>query len=112
MLRSENRDVDESRALSAIDALSTRLAELSEHLLAIAQDETNKMTLSPYLPYVLYQTAVVQDRLWKQKNEVTYKQRAETMVTILKCFSKRWHVAGQCDPRRNFTHWFDSQLTS
>ena len=72
MLRSENRDVDESRALSAIDALSTRLAELSEHLLAIAQDETNKMTLS--------------------------------MVTILKCFSKRWHVAGQCDPRRNFTH--------
>lgn len=103
MLRSKNRDVDESRTLPAIDALSTRVAELSVHLLAVAQDDTNKMTLSPYLPYVLYQTAVAQDRLWKQKKDITYKQRAETMVTILKYFSKRWHVAGQCDPcRRSF----------
>ncbi|RAO70459.1 uncharacterized protein BHQ10_006471 [Talaromyces amestolkiae] len=94
ILRSKNRDFDESRTLPAIDALSTRVAELSEHLLAIAQDETNKMTLSPYLPYVLYQTVVVQNRLWKQKNDVTYKQRAETIATILKCFSKRWHVTG------------------
>ncbi|PCH06618.1 Transcription factor [Penicillium occitanis (nom. inval.)] len=86
MLRSENRDVDESRTLPAIDALSTRIAELSEHLLAVAQDEANKLTLSPYLPYVLYQTAVAQDRLWKQKNDVTYKHRAETMVSILRCF--------------------------
>ena len=94
MLRSENRDVDESRALPAIDALSTRVAELSEHLLAVAQDESNKLTLSPYLPYVLYQAAVAQDRLWKQKNDIAYKQRAETMVTILKYFGKRWHVTG------------------
>lgn len=89
--------MDESDTLSAVETLSTRIAQLSEHLPGVAQDETNRLTLSPYLPYVLYQTAVTQDRLWKQRNEVIYKQRAETMMTILKHFSKRWGVAGQCD---------------
>jgi hypothetical protein len=50
-------------------------------------------TFSPYLPYSLYQAAVVDHRLWTQSGHLIYKQRLDTLKAIIGNFTKRWMVA-------------------
>jgi hypothetical protein len=48
---------------------------------------------SPYLPYSLYQAAIVHHRLWIQTGRSVYQQRLGTLKTIIGQFTKRWMVA-------------------
>ncbi|KAH8807298.1 hypothetical protein F5884DRAFT_340117 [Xylogone sp. PMI_703] len=91
-LRPQDRD---THVLPSIETLTSWVSQLTEHLLELAQDEKNKMILSPYVPYALYQTASSQLRLWQQRNEIRYKEEADAMVTILRYFNRRWLIAGK-----------------
>lgn len=71
------------------------MVELSDHMLGIAQDESQRLSLSPFVPYALYQTAVIQLRLWEQNGKPKYKENLQLMVTLLDCFSQRWSIAGE-----------------
>lgn len=93
--RSESRSLDENTALFAMEQLSGKMAEISDYIFGVAQDENKRFMLSPFVPYALYQTAVIELRLWKQKGESQYKERADKMIQILCLFSKRWSIAGK-----------------
>lgn len=95
LLRSQYRNLDENAALFAMEQLSERMAEISDYILGFAQDENKRFMLSPFVPYALYQTAVVELRLWKQKGESQHKERADRMAQLLRHFSKRWSIAGK-----------------
>jgi len=51
---------------------------------------------SPYLPYSLCQSAIVQYRLLKQSEDQIHQQHIDSIKNILHNISKRWKVAGQC----------------
>ncbi|KAH8810831.1 hypothetical protein F5884DRAFT_780504 [Xylogone sp. PMI_703] len=95
LLHSRDRNVYESHTLATVKDLSTRVAQISGHLLGIAQDDKNQMAFSPYIPYALYQIAATQLRLWQETNEASYKERADDMVKVLRYISKRWRIAGK-----------------
>lgn len=95
LLRSQSRSLDENTALFAMERLSAKMAEISDYILGMAQDENKRFMLSPFVPYALYQTAVIELRLWKQKGESQYKERADRMVQILWLFTRRWLIAGK-----------------
>lgn len=95
MLRSQYQRLDENAALLAMEQLSSRMAEISDYILGVAEDENKRFMLSPFVPYALYQTAVIELRLWNLKGESRYKESADKMVQLLQHFSKRWHVAGK-----------------
>ncbi|KAJ5880407.1 uncharacterized protein N7473_011460 [Penicillium subrubescens] len=94
-LRSQSRTLDENTPLFAMEQLSAKMAEISDYIFGMAQDENKRFMLSPFVPYALYQTAVIELRLWKQKGEPQYKERADRMIQILWLFSKRWSIAGK-----------------
>ncbi|KAF3396144.1 hypothetical protein F1880_006518 [Penicillium rolfsii] len=71
------------------------MAEISNHFLGVAQDDNKRFMLSPFVPYALYQTAVIESRLWRQKGKTQNKERAYRMVELLRYFSNRWAIAGK-----------------
>lgn len=95
MHRSDYQNLDENAALFAMEQLSAKMADMSDYILGMASDENKRFRLSPFVPYALYQTAVIELRLWKQKGQPQYKERADRMVQLLRHFSKRWSIAGK-----------------
>jgi hypothetical protein len=95
LLRPQCRSLDEKTALFSMEQLSAKMAEITDHIFNFAQDENKRFMLSPFVPYALYQTTVIELRLWKQKGELQYKERADRMVQILWHFNKRWSIAGK-----------------
>lgn len=77
-----------------MEPLSKRIAEFSRKLFANG-DEVDYVTLSPFVPISLYQSAVVQWRLWKQSRKAEHKVALESLKVILGYFSKRWGIAGK-----------------
>jgi hypothetical protein len=55
-------------------------------------------TLSPFVPYSLYQAAVVQLSLWKRTEMDSHKNAFDSLKIILGHFKKRWLVAGTRSP--------------
>jgi len=47
---------------------------------------------TPYLPYSLYQAAVVQHRLWKQDGSPVHKRHFDSLKAIITEFTNRWQV--------------------
>lgn len=77
------------------------MQELSERAVTFAEagykdKETFYLeTLSPFLPYCLYQAGVVQYRMWKLKGDSVHKTRLDALIALLRGNSKRWSVAGE-----------------
>ncbi|KAH8807729.1 hypothetical protein F5884DRAFT_345902, partial [Xylogone sp. PMI_703] len=88
----QNDETRISYIINHLDVLSLRIAEYAARLF---YDEKNIAYefLSPFLPHALYQAAVMQFRLWKQTNELRYKEQCESLKTILMYYSRRWLVA-------------------
>ncbi|OOQ84271.1 hypothetical protein PEBR_33966 [Penicillium brasilianum] len=95
LFRSQHRNFDEPLTLIAMEQLSARMAEISDYFLGVARDENKRFMLSPFVPYALYQTAVIESRLWKQEGNSQHKERAYRMVELLRYFSNRWAIAGK-----------------
>lgn len=89
---------NDSRAniLKSIEFISTQIVEFSEYLFRDL-DKIKYNMMSPFVPQSLYQAAIVQFRLWKQTNEMRYKNALDSLKNILGHFNKRWLVAGMFD---------------
>jgi hypothetical protein len=87
-------DVGKIRITDSLESASMRLIDFSSRLFA----DLNVMDIrhmSPLIPHSLYQAAVIQHRTWKRTNEIFCKERLDSLMRILRHFSKRWLVAGK-----------------
>ena len=50
---------------------------------------------SSYLPYLICQTAILQYRLWKKRNDLAGKQYIDSILAILTKFTKRWEATSE-----------------
>jgi hypothetical protein len=82
-----------SQILSSMEPLSKQIAEFSKRLFGDG-NSIDYGTLSPYVPYSLYQSAVVQHRLWNQTGHEDHKTALASLKEILGHFRKRWLIAG------------------
>ena len=80
-LRSGRSVDDEIQFFKSSEPLSTEIVHLSRQI--VLGENVNYATLSPYVPYSLYQSAVVQFRLWKRSNDGTYKEGFDSLTDIL-----------------------------
>jgi hypothetical protein len=92
---SEETVENQNRLYQVLEPISTRISEFSNRLF-IQVELVELETLSPFVPYSLYQAAVVQLGLWKQTDSESYINAFESLKTILGHFKKRWLVAGIC----------------
>jgi hypothetical protein len=83
-----------------MEPLSTQIADFSQRLFGGADEDRDYSTFSPYVPLSLYQSAVVQLRLWKQTGDSTYEDRLVSLKGILGHFNRRWVIAGDFHPQR------------
>jgi hypothetical protein len=50
--------------------------------------------ISPYIPYCVYQSAVVQKGLWRERKVEVYSEGEEWLKSVLRLFTRRWKGAG------------------
>ena len=86
--------VNEQDVLTAMEPLSTQIADFSQRLFGEGGQDRDYSTLAPYVPLSLYQSAVVQLRLWKQTGDPTYHRHLGSLKSILGHFNQRWVVSG------------------
>ena len=86
----ENAVDERFQLLQLIEDISLRAIAFAEASYGDRAENYPREIHSPYLPYSLFQSAVVQYRLWKHSNDVTFKQRFDTIKSILSEFTKRW----------------------
>ena len=86
--------VNDQRNLSAMEPLSTQIADFSNRLFGESGEDADYSTFSPYVPLSLYQSAVVQLRLWKQTGNPAYHKGLNSLKAILGYFNRRWAVSG------------------
>ncbi|KAL6805129.1 hypothetical protein J3E68DRAFT_387704 [Trichoderma sp. SZMC 28012] len=90
--RCDEHGPEKVRILESMQELSERAVMFAEA--GYADKETFYLeTLSPFLPYCLYQAGIVQYRLWKQKGDPIYKVRLDALSNLLRGNGKRWAVA-------------------
>ena len=81
--------VERDRVLQSIDEMSLRATTFAAASYSDRMENYPHETLSPYLPYSLYQAAIVQYRLWKQNGDPMCKRRLDLLKAILGEFTKR-----------------------
>lgn len=92
--RCDKHGPEKVRILESMQELSERAVIFAEA--GYADKETFYLeTLSPFLPYCLYQAGIVQYRLWKQKGDSIHKVRLDALSNLLRGNGKRWAVAGK-----------------
>lgn len=80
--------------LRSIEECALCISQFSQHLFS-DMEAVPLDTMSPFIPYSLYQAAIIQFRLWKQTQDHKYKELFNSLQGILDFFSRRWENAGQ-----------------
>jgi hypothetical protein len=93
LLLNRANEVENSRIMSALESTSTRITQFSRYLFGDAENVDYEV-MSPFVPYSLYQAAIVQFRLYKKSNRADFKEATDSLKEILGYFSKRWLIAG------------------
>ena len=81
----EQRDIHQRMEETSLRVIAFASASYSER-----NEDYPPEIHSPYLPYSLYQAALVQDRLWKQTSDPTHQGYVELLKDIISEFTKRW----------------------
>ena len=84
---------EKRRILECMEDLSLRCIAFAERSYIERAGTTLHELNSPYCPYSLYQTAVVQYRIWKHRNDPACELRLELIKNLLHEFTKRWRDA-------------------
>lgn len=80
--------------VSSLETTSQCIAAFSQTLFANPTGaRADESFFSPFIPYSIYQAAVVQDRIWRRTGQSTNKDALDVLRGILGTFRKRWHVA-------------------
>lgn len=92
---SQNPDnaFERHRVLQSIEETALGALTFSEAPYGDREGNYEPEIFSPYLPYSLYQAAVVYHRLWTQSGHLIYRQRLDMLKAIIGNFTKRWMVA-------------------
>jgi hypothetical protein len=71
--------------------------EMTRYCRKLFSDEEaiNYSCLSPFVPYALYQSAVIQLQLVKHSPQAQYEENISFFKQVLKNFNKRWLIAGE-----------------
>lgn len=71
--------------------------EMTRYCRKLFEDEEaiNYSCLSPFVPYALYQSAVIQLQLLNCSPQAKYEENVNFLKQILRNFSKRWLLAGK-----------------
>lgn len=85
--------VDRHRILQKMEEVSLYTVRFAEASFGDSESILYE-TLSPRLPYSLYQAAIIQHHFWRQKGDLPSKARFDSIVSILGVFRKRWMIAG------------------
>lgn len=93
LLSQRHSEAEREGILQAIETTSDRIVVFSG-LLFGDPTAVNIDTLSPFVPYSLYQAGVVQYRCWRRSGEATKQEGLWSLKRILGSFSLRWQVAG------------------
>ncbi|ORY11886.1 hypothetical protein BCR34DRAFT_601007 [Clohesyomyces aquaticus] len=86
----ENKVLERHEILQFMEDTSLRAILFAEASYGDREENYPPEIHSPYLPYSLFQSAIVQYRLWKQSNDPVCKQRLDLLRSILSEFTKRW----------------------
>lgn len=93
LLANQYNEAATSRVLQSMEATASRITQFSVFLFTPIE-KVNINTLSPFIPYALYQAAAVQLRMWKLNKGKVYEQGVNSLRIILEHFNVRWRVAG------------------
>lgn len=63
-------------------------------------DQVDGAAISPFPPHGIFKAALMQIRLWKKTSDTRYFEAANSLVDMLRHFSKRWLNAGKCSGYR------------
>jgi hypothetical protein len=88
---------DETEASQKLEELSTQIAGFTLRLFGDIE-QINYSQLSPYVPYCVYQSAVIQEKLWRDRNEDICMERATWLKKFLELLNRRWRAAGAAFP--------------
>jgi len=94
LLSNKYDDSYNSAIVDSIEMTSNRIVAFSTLLFGDIS-KVNIDAMSPFTIYSLYQSAIVQYRLWKQTGLEKYEVGLNTLKTNLGTFSLRWQVAGK-----------------
>ncbi|RDW59049.1 hypothetical protein BP5796_11973 [Coleophoma crateriformis] len=86
---------ERQRILESTEKTSLRAITFAEAAYQDQEGNYSPDTYSPYLPYSLCQSAIVQYRLWKQNGDLSHKRHLDSLRSILLEITKRWKVAWQ-----------------
>jgi hypothetical protein len=76
-----------------MEPLSNQMATLTSELYG-SLEKIDFDTLSPLATYCIYQSTVVQLRLWKKTGTEKYRDNVSGLKKVLGWFNQRWLVAG------------------
>lgn len=63
------------------------------------EEAINYSSLSPFVPYALYQSAVIQLQLLQRDPKAKYEENIEFLRQVLSNFGKRWMLASKSQSR-------------
>lgn len=59
------------------------------------EEKIDYSSLSPFVPYAVYQSAVIQLQLQKRNPQEKYEDNIDFLKQVLRKFNKRWLLAGK-----------------
>lgn len=75
--------------IAKLDDISTQIAGFTKRLFGDVST-IDFSQISPYIPYCVYQSAVVQGGLWREGRGDVYKEREAWLKVVLGYFGRRW----------------------
>lgn len=79
----------------SVEYLTREVAATSGHLLRIAQDEGNKLSISPLIPYALYQCVAASLQSSDMNRDGDFHVEVQALVTILTRLGERWNISSK-----------------
>lgn len=87
---------DNDRRAALVEEIAVEITDYCRRLFSI-EEQIHYDIMSPFVPYALYQAAVVQQQLLKHNPETRYEKNVQFLKQILGSFNKRWLVAGNVE---------------
>lgn len=94
--RKQEDGVERSKILSSIYETAARTFKIKLAEASFRNSSSFRYeTISPYVVYSVFQSAIIQYRLWRASQDAGYKHSFDQLRTILNDFKQRWLVAGE-----------------
>ena len=86
--------VRHKEAIRRMDSLSASIANFAHETFHVTESEEDLDVSSPFVPYCMFQAAVIQRRLWDETKNAWHKTSLDTLKAVLMRHDRRWRAAG------------------